>query len=128
MTRDSTPGTDPSDSVEAQRAVGVHPLIALSVLNHVGFSGARVCLTLSALHLQASTFVVGALLALLGVLPMLLAVAGGRWVDRIGARVPMILGTGLLIAPRVANRPRHGLQIQRASRWSHPGAKNHGPP
>ncbi|MCX7201523.1 MAG: MFS transporter, partial [Burkholderiales bacterium] len=102
MTRDSTPGTGPSDPVEAERSVGVHPLIALSVLNHVAFSGARVCLTLSALHLQASTFVVGALLALLGVLPMLLAVAGGRWVDRIGARVPMILGTGLVIAGTLA--------------------------
>jgi MFS family permease len=102
VTRDSTPGTGPSNPVEAERSVGVHPLIALSVLNHVAFSGARVCLTLSALHLQASTFVVGALLALLGVLPMLLAVAGGRWVDRIGARLPMILGTGLVIAGTLA--------------------------
>lgn len=92
--------TDPrrSDPLDPEPPIGVHSLIGLSVLNHVGFSGARVCLTLSALHLQASTFVVGLLLALLGVLPMLLAVTGGRWVDRIGARVPMMLGTGLLIA------------------------------
>lgn len=98
MTDAPSPDTRRADLPDPEPPIGVHALIGLSVLNHVGFSGARVCLTLSALHLQASTFVVGLLLALLGVLPMLLAVSGGRWVDRIGARVPMMLGTGLLIA------------------------------
>lgn len=82
----------------AQRPLRVGPLIVLSVINHVAFAGARVCLTLGALQLQASTFTVGLLLSLLSVLPMILAVPGGRWVDRTGTGWPMMLGTAVMMA------------------------------
>ena len=78
--------------------LGIRTLIALSILNHVAFSGARVALTLTALHLHAPTVQVGAVLSMLSLLPMLLAIPGGRWIDRIGARWPMLLGTGLIAA------------------------------
>ena len=97
MTLKSGPG-DAGGPQARGRPLRVSSLIGLSVLNHVAFAGARVCLTLAALQLKASTFTVGLLLALLSVLPMLLAVSGGRWIDRIGARLPMMLGTALLMA------------------------------
>jgi len=76
--------------------LGIRTLIALSILNHVAFAGARVALTLTALHLHAPTIQVGAVLSMLSLLPMLLAISGGRWIDRIGARWPMLLGTGTI--------------------------------
>lgn len=82
----------------APGAVGIRTLIALSILNHVAFSGLRVSLTLSAVHLHAPTWQVGGVLSLLSLLPMLLAIPGGRWIDRIGARAPMVAGTALIVA------------------------------
>jgi MFS family permease len=77
-------------------APGIRTLIALSILNHIAFAGTRVALTLSALHLHAPTFRIGLLLSLYSLLPMLLAIPGGRWIDRIGARRPMLLGTTVI--------------------------------
>jgi len=73
--------------------IGIRTLIALSILNHVAFSGTRVSLTLGALHLQLPTVQVGFVLSMFSLLPMLLAIPGGRWIDRTGARWPMTLGT-----------------------------------
>jgi MFS family permease len=77
--------------------LGIRTLIALSILNHVAFSGVRVSLTLSAVHLHAPTFQVGLVLSLISLVPMLLAIPGGRWIDRIGARMPMMAGTALIV-------------------------------
>jgi len=85
----------------APTPLGIRSLIGLSILNHVAFSGARVSLTLAALHLGVSTFRVGLLLSLYSLLPMMLSIAGGRWVDRIGARWPMLIGTCLVAAGMV---------------------------
>ena len=82
-----TPGPGP---------LGIRTLIALSILNHVAFAGARVSMTLAALHVHATTFQVGAVLSLYSLLPMLLAIPGGRWIDRIGPRGPMMIGTAVI--------------------------------
>ncbi len=68
-------------------------LIALAIANHVVMAGNRVAVSLYALHLGASTAVVGVLLALYAFLPMLCAVAAGRFSDRIGVRRPMVVGS-----------------------------------
>ena len=73
-------------------------LIALGIANHVVLAGNRVAVTLYALHLGASTAVVGVLLALYAFLPMLCAVAAGRFSDRVGVRRPMLLGSLALAA------------------------------
>lgn len=92
-------GSDPAPGwLPAPRPLGIRTLIALSILNHVAFAGVRVSLTLSALHLHAPTFEVGLLLSLYSLLPMLLAIPGGRWIDRIGARGPMVAGTALIVS------------------------------
>ena len=77
--------------------LGIRTLIALSVLNHVAFAGVRVSLTLTALSLHAPTLEIGLLLSLFSLLPMVLAIPGGRWIDRIGPRHPMRVGTGIVV-------------------------------
>lgn len=66
-------------------------LIALMVLTHLTFTGARVSLSLFAITLRGSTFTVGLLMSLLAVVPMLLAVHVGRWTDRVGVRRPTLM-------------------------------------
>lgn len=68
-------------------------IIILLVLNHVAFNGSRIAVALSAIHQGESTFGVGSLMALYALLPALLSVAAGRWIDRIGVTRPMLLGT-----------------------------------
>jgi predicted MFS family arabinose efflux permease len=64
------------------------PLMVILVLVHLCFTGGRVTLTLNAIALHASTIVVGLQVSLLSVLPMLLSVKLGRWIDRAGIRRP----------------------------------------
>jgi MFS family permease len=68
-------------------------LIFITLLNHSVFAGTRVAASLYAIHLGATPFTVGALMALYAILPMLFAVSMGRWTDRIGARPPMLIGS-----------------------------------
>ena len=68
------------------------------ILMHTAFSGCRVLTTLFAIHLQASLFTIGIIMSLLGLLPMLFSVSAGRWIDRIGVRIPMLAGASAVIA------------------------------
>ncbi|TMH76346.1 MAG: MFS transporter, partial [Betaproteobacteria bacterium] len=61
-------------------------LIFITLLNHCVFAGMRVSVSLYAIHLHATPFTVGVLMALYALLPMLSAVSMGRLIDRIGAR------------------------------------------
>lgn len=76
-------------------------LIALTVLCHAGFHGARVAMSLSALHQGGSPLTVGLLMALTAALPMLLGVATGRWTDRVGSRKPLLIGAICVFAALV---------------------------
>jgi predicted MFS family arabinose efflux permease len=71
------------------------PLMAVLVLVHLAFTGGRVSLTLYAITLHASTFVVGLQVSLLSILPMLLSVRLGRWIDRVGMKRPARIATTL---------------------------------
>jgi MFS family permease len=72
--------------------VSIRLLFTLAVLAHLSFGGCRVILALTAIHHQASPFTVGILMSLLTVIPMFFALRWGRWVDRVGVRVPMLWG------------------------------------
>jgi len=76
----------------------IHLLCIVTVLAHVTFAGTRINLSIYALQLNASPFVVGTLVAFVGVLPVLLSVAIGRWSDRAGPRRPMLAGTAVVAA------------------------------
>jgi len=64
--------------------------VALNALGHLAFVGSRMTTALFALHLGASPLTVGALMSLFALLPMLLSVASGRLIDRIGPRQPLL--------------------------------------
>jgi MFS family permease len=73
-------------------------LITLSVLAHFVFVSARMTGSLYALQNKASAFTVGVLMALFALVPMLLAVRAGRWLDAVGPWKPLALGAGLIMA------------------------------
>jgi MFS family permease len=67
-------------------------VLAVTVLTHLAFAGARVVVALLALHLGASALVVGVLAALFAALPVVFSVAAGRAIDRVGVVKPMLVG------------------------------------
>ena len=71
----------------------IYLLVLMCALNHSGFGGSRVAISLYALDLGVSQFTVGILMSLYALSPMLFAVAIGRFADRVGPRLPMLLGT-----------------------------------
>jgi MFS family permease len=72
--------------------VSIRLLVLLTVLSHLSFGGCRVILALTAIHHQASPMTVGVLISLLTVISMFFALRWGRWVDRVGVRIPMLAG------------------------------------
>ena len=71
----------------------IYVIVLLCMLSHSGFGGSRVAISLYALELGATQFTIGVLMALYAVFPLLLAVHVGRLADRVGPRVPMLIGT-----------------------------------
>jgi MFS family permease len=66
------------------------------ILAHMGTIGAKLLLALFAIDLGASPLQVGITFAMFSILPAVLAISAGRWVDRIGVRLPLLLGCGCL--------------------------------
>jgi predicted MFS family arabinose efflux permease len=83
--------------------MAIYLIVLMCALNHSGFGGSRVVVTLYALELGANQLTVGVLMALYALCPMLLAIYMGRFADRVGPRLPMLLGTagvaGALLLP-----------------------------
>jgi len=79
--------------------MAIYLTLVLIVLNHIAFGGSRVVVSLYALESGATQMQVGILMALYALCPMLFAIAIGRLADRVGPRLPMLLGSvGLGIA------------------------------
>jgi len=86
-----------SPSIPPTRAaLSARALVTLCALNHAALTGSRVAVSLSALAMGVSTFQTGLLLAVYALLPTLGSVWLGRWVDRAGARVPALVGMGMI--------------------------------
>ncbi len=73
--------------------MAIYLTLVLIVLNHIAFGGSRMVVSLYALESGATQIQVGILMALYAVCPMLFAIAIGRLADRVGPRVPMLLGS-----------------------------------
>ncbi|WP_238160163.1 MFS transporter [Pigmentiphaga sp. H8] len=94
--QDAPAPEQPHDAPLDDRGVAV--FCTLAILSHMALTGGRVTVSLGALAQGASSFTVGVLMALFALVPMLLSVHTGRWVDHIGARRPLRIGVSLLIA------------------------------
>jgi MFS family permease len=74
----------------------IYPLVSFLVLNQMVFTGGRFLVALYAVHLQASTLMLGVLVALFSFTATLTSVPAGRLIDRIGTRTPMLVCLVLL--------------------------------
>jgi predicted MFS family arabinose efflux permease len=72
-------------------------IIGIAVLAHMAFVSARMTGSLYVLANKASTFTVGVLMSLFSLVPMLIAVRAGRWVDAVGPRRPTLIGLGMML-------------------------------
>nr|WP_236844441.1 MFS transporter [Bordetella sp. 15P40C-2] len=93
----STSAPSPSSTALATEFTGAGMLCLVAMLNHVALTGGRITVSLTALQLGLSTFIVGGLVALFAVIPMLMSVRAGQWIDRIGVRRPLNLGNALVV-------------------------------
>jgi MFS family permease len=73
--------------------MALYIVVFLSFLTHVGFAGSRVVVALFAVDQGATPFVVGTVVALYAALPIVLALPAGRMTDRLGYKIPILLGT-----------------------------------
>ena len=71
----------------------IYWIVLLSVCCQTCMKGSRILVSLFAIDLGASTFEIGALIALYGFCPLFLAIYAGKLSDRLGDRLPMALGT-----------------------------------
>jgi MFS family permease len=78
--------------------VSITLIFLLTILPHMAFAGARVTLSLFALHLGATPLTVGMIISLIAVVPMFFSVRWGRRIDRAGIYRPMLLGAALVLA------------------------------
>lgn len=72
-------------------------IIAISVLAHFALASARLNGSLYALANNASAFTVGVVIALFALVPMLIAVRTGRWLDAVPPRKPLTLGLAMML-------------------------------
>ena len=93
----SASSSSPSGSASATEFSGAGLLCVVAMLNHVALTGGRITVSLTALQMGLSTFTVGALVAVFAVIPMLMSVRAGQWIDRVGVRRPVVLGNALVV-------------------------------
>jgi MFS family permease len=70
-------------------------LVVLTTFGHIVQVGAKLAVMLYGVHLGASAATVGILAALFNIVSVFTSLYVGRWIDRSGARVPMLLGAGM---------------------------------
>lgn len=75
----------------------LYALTLFTILNHTAYVGSRVAVSLYAIHLHATPLTVGTLMSLYGLLPMLFSVSAGRLSDRVKPRVPLLVGSVLVV-------------------------------
>jgi MFS family permease len=74
------------------------PVIVLMVLTHSAYGATRLALSLTALAWHLPTVVIGIVLSLISIVPMVVSIWVGRWLDRVGTYKPLLIGAvGLLV-------------------------------
>lgn len=78
--------------------MAIYLIALMCTVNHIAYAGSRVAVSLYALTLGASQVTIGVIMALYALCPMVLAIYFGKLADRIGPRLPMMMGTACLTA------------------------------
>lgn len=73
----------------------IRPLVAAAAAHYTAVIGFRISVALALVQQGLSPATIGAVLATFALVPMLLAVRGGQFVDRLGVERPMRWGTAL---------------------------------
>jgi MFS family permease len=69
-------------------------VIIIVMLAHMGTIGTKLLLALFAIDLGASPLQVGITFAMFSILPVIFAISAGRWIDKVGVRLPVLIGCG----------------------------------
>ena len=91
-----------SSSAQISEPASPLRLILLVIVCHASFAGARLAISLQALHLDGSAVTVGVLMSLMMLVPTFTAAHIGRWVDRIGYLRPTLWSLAALVAGELA--------------------------
>jgi MFS family permease len=76
----------------------IYLVVLLTVLTHTAFKGSKVLISLYAIQFGATPFEIGLLFSMYSMFPVLLSVYAGKISDRLGFRIPMLLGAcGLMM-------------------------------
>ena len=73
--------------------MSIQLVLLIVFFNMTAFRASKVLIALFAIDLGASQFLIGVLVALYSLFPVLLALYAGKLSDRLGVRVPMIIGS-----------------------------------
>lgn len=68
-------------------------MMIVVIFAQMGTNGAKLLLALFAIDLGASPLEVGITFAMFSFLPAILAISAGRWVDKMGVRLPLLIGS-----------------------------------
>ncbi len=76
--------------------IKVIKLIAVMALMHCGFTSSRVITTLYALAHDQPAWIVGVILCLYALIPALIAIHVGKWIDKVGVKIPFGIAASLI--------------------------------
>jgi MFS family permease len=71
-------------------------VLLMIVCNMTAMKGSKIIITLFSIELGAPQIIIGFLVGLYSLFPMILAITAGKLTDRLGARLPMIVGSLVL--------------------------------
>lgn len=77
--------------------MAIYLIVLMCTLNHAAFGGSRVVVSLYALSQGASQITIGVFMALYALCPIFIAVPVGKLADRVGPRLPMLLGSSGIV-------------------------------
>ena len=73
--------------------MNIGTVLLIVLCNMSSFRASKVLVSLFAIELGASQFVIGVMIAAYSIFPALLALYVGRLTDRLGVRLPMLIGS-----------------------------------